>query len=66
MPGSADSDKLIPGQQLGGLIAHPMLSQLAERPIPEMVVPLQGTDRSRGLLSQAAIAIGSQSTTPRK
>ena len=65
MPGSADSDKLIPGQQLGGLIAHPMQSQLAERRIPEMVVPLQGTDRSRGFLSQAAIAIGSQSTRGR-
>ena len=42
-----------------------MQSQLAERRIPEMVVPLQGTDRSRGLLSQAAIAIGSQSTRGR-
>jgi hypothetical protein len=47
MPGSADSNKLIPGQQLGGLIAHSMQSQLAERRIPEMVVPLQGTDRSK-------------------
>jgi hypothetical protein len=56
---------LIPGQQLGGLIAHSLQSQLAKRRIPEMVVPLQGTDCSGGLLSQAAIAIGSKSTRGR-
>jgi hypothetical protein len=45
-------------KQSGGLVAHPSLSALAERGIPEMVIPLQGTSRSRGLLSQTAEAIG--------
>lgn len=48
----------ISGKQFGGLVAHPSIAALAERGIPEMVIPLQGTSRSRGLLSQTAEAIG--------
>lgn len=45
-------------KQSGGLVAHPSIAALAERGIPEMVIPMQGTSRSRGLLSQTANAIG--------
>jgi hypothetical protein len=48
MPGSAE---LIPGQELGGLIAHPMQSQLAERRIPDSI--LSGQNRPPSTASNA-------------
>lgn len=44
--------------QLGGLVSSPTIGALAERGVPEMVIPMEGTGRSRGLLSSAASAIG--------
>lgn len=59
VPGAAQPSPLpAPGKQFGGLVAHPSITALAERGIPEMIIPLQGTSRSRGLLSQTAEAIG--------
>jgi hypothetical protein len=45
------------GAQLGGMFSHPGLTSIAER-VPEMVVPLEGSTRSRSLLSAAASMIG--------
>jgi hypothetical protein len=44
--------------QAGGLVSHPAISALAEKGIPEMVIPLQPTDRSKGLLEQTASMVG--------
>jgi len=45
-------------QQHGGLVSNPTLTHLAEAGIPEMVIPIEGTGRSRGLLSQTASMLG--------
>lgn len=45
------------GKQLGGLVSHPGIWKLAEKGA-EMVIPMQSSARSRGLLSQAAEGLG--------
>lgn len=46
------------GKQFGGIVGSPGIFSLAEKGIPEAVIPLAGSSRSRGLLSTAASAIG--------
>lgn len=54
--------KTNPGFALGGLASHPIVANLAEK-VPEMVVPLEGTSRSRSLLGAAAERIGMRTGT---
>jgi hypothetical protein len=51
--------QLVRSAAIGGMFAHPALTTIAER-VPEMAIPLEGTGRSRSLLSSAASAIGMQ------
>lgn len=44
-------------EQLGGLVANPTFAMLGERG-PEMVIPLGGGSRSRGMLAQTAQMLG--------
>lgn len=44
-------------KQLGGLVANPTYAMLGERG-PEMVIPLGGGSRSRGMLAQTAQMLG--------
>jgi hypothetical protein len=44
--------------QYGGIFNRPHLAQVAEAGIPEAIIPLQRSARSRGLLGAAAGAIG--------
>ena len=45
------------GFQKGGIVKEPTFAALAERRIPEAVIPLERTARSRGLLSHAMESI---------
>jgi hypothetical protein len=47
-----------PGAQYGGIFARPQVRQIAEAGVPEAVIPLKRSERSQGLLGQAAAAIG--------
>jgi hypothetical protein len=51
--------QLVRSAAFGGFFSHPALTSIAER-VPEMAIPLEGTGRSRSLLSSAASAIGMQ------
>jgi len=44
-------------QQLGGVVSHPTLSTLAEKG-PEVVIPINKSQRSQGLLAQTAQMMG--------
>ena len=46
------------GKQFGGLVTKPGMWRLAEKGVPEMVIPMQQTSRNIGLLAQAAQGLG--------
>jgi hypothetical protein len=45
-------------KQFGGLVSSPVMTMLAEKGTPEMVIPMTPTARSRGLLATTAEALG--------
>jgi hypothetical protein len=55
---SVPSAPVVGAAQSGGLVTKPGLWQLAEHGTPEMVIPMEATQRSRDLLAQATGAIG--------
>lgn len=50
--------KKAPGAQYGGIFRRPAVREIAEAGVPEAVIPLKNSARSRGLLGAAAAAIG--------
>jgi phage-related protein len=55
--GESIAGKAPEGKQYGGLVTAPGVFRIAEK-APEMVIPLQASERSRGLLTQTAGMLG--------
>lgn len=58
MAGVGSAGPAVGGAQFGGLVSRPGLWRLAEKGVPEMVIPMQQNQRSIGLLAQAANELG--------
>lgn len=55
---SVPTGPAVGGKQFGGLVSRPGLWRLAEKGVPEMVIPMQSNSRNIGLLAQAADQLG--------